>query len=78
MANAAKILAGMRNNSRDWRIEDLKAVAHHCGIEHRQNGTSHVTFRCGVGILSVPAARPVKPIYIRRFVALVDMLQEVR
>jgi hypothetical protein len=78
MANAVKILAGMRSRSRDWRIEDLKVVAHHFGMEHRQQGTSHVTFRCGVGVLSVPAARPIKPIYVRRFLALVDALQEDR
>ena len=78
MANAAKILAGMRSNPLDWRIEDLKVVAHRLGIEYRQHGTSHVTFRCDVGILSVPAARPIKPIYIRRFLALVDLLKEAK
>jgi len=76
MANAAKILAGMRNNPRDWRIEDLKTVAHLFGIEHRQHGTSYVAFRCNAGMLSVPAARPIKPIYVRRFLALVDALKE--
>jgi hypothetical protein len=76
MAATPKILAGMRNNPRDWRIEDLKVVAHHFGIEHRQHGTSHVAFRCNAGVLSVPAARPIKPIYVRRFLALVDALKE--
>jgi hypothetical protein len=64
----------MRNNPRDWRIEDLKSVALHFGIVYRQHGTSHAIFghRKAVAIVSVPAARPIKPVYIRQFVALVD------
>ena len=77
MASAAKLLDRMRNNPRDWRIEDLKVVATYYGIEHRQHGTSHVIFRHMSGAaLSVPAARPIKSIYIRRFVALVDAGEE--
>ena len=60
MANAGKILAKMRNNPRDWRIEDLKVLARHFGIIYRQQGTSHVTFwHRTAGIVPVPAARPI-------------------
>jgi hypothetical protein len=76
VANAAKILSGMRNNPRDWRIEDLKAVAGHIGIAFRQHGTSHVGFRFPAGTLPVPAARPIQPVYIRQFVAQVDDLRK--
>jgi hypothetical protein len=64
LANAAKILTGMRENPRDWRIEDLKVVAAGFGIVTRQHGTSHVVFyRPGMGsLLSVPARRPIKPV----------------
>ena len=56
MANAGKILAKMRNNPRDWRIEDLKVLARHFGIIYRQQGTSHVTFwHRTAGIVPVPA-----------------------
>jgi hypothetical protein len=73
MANAIKILNRMRNNPRDWRIEDLKVVANHAGIDHDQPGTSHVTFRHPkVGRLTVPADRPIQPVYLRRFVRFVD------
>ena len=65
----------MRNNPRDWRIEDLKVVANHFGIEQRQHGTSHVTFTTGEGlILTVPAKRLILPVYVRQFVALVDSM----
>ncbi len=70
----------MRNNPRDWRIEDLKVLADRFGIAYRQHGTSHVTFRhSDPGIhLSVPAARPIKPVYIRRFLALIDAKEDAK
>jgi hypothetical protein len=53
---------------------DLLA-AHH-SIDHRQPGSSHVTFKHKeAGMLTVPAARPIKSVYIRRFVALIDKLE---
>lgn len=76
VANAAKILSRMRNNPRDWRIEDLKVLASKYSIQHRQHGTSHVVFiHISAGMLSVPCARPIKPVYIRRFVAMIDKLE---
>lgn len=53
-------------------IENLKAVARVHAIEWRQQGTSHVVFiRYDGRTLSVPAKRPIKPIYIKKFVTLV-------
>jgi hypothetical protein len=73
VSNAAKLIAKMRRNPRDWRIEDLKVVAERLGIDHDQHGTSHVVFRHGkAGRLSVPARRPIKPVYVRLFVEFVD------
>jgi hypothetical protein len=76
VGNAAKILAGMRSNPRDCRIEDLKIVARKYGIDHRQHGTAHVTFRYpGKALVVVPARRPIKAPYIRQFLALIDSLK---
>jgi predicted RNA binding protein YcfA (HicA-like mRNA interferase family) len=73
VSNAAKLMARMRRNPRDWRIEDLKVVADRLGIDHDQHRTSHVVFRhAKAGRLSVPADRPIKPVYVRLFVELVD------
>lgn len=73
MGKADKILEKMRDNPRDWRIDSLKTVARAYGIEWRQPGTSHVTFRHPNGSkLTVPAHRPIKPVYIKRFVRLVE------
>jgi len=67
----------MLDNPRDWRIEDLQAVAGHFGIAYRRHGTSHVGFRFPAGTLPHPAARPIQPVYIRRFVAQVDDLRKM-
>jgi hypothetical protein len=77
VSNAAKLIAKMRRNPRDWRIEDLKVVADRLGIDHDQHGTSHVVFRhAKAGRLSVPANRPIKPVYVRLFVELIDRVGE--
>lgn len=73
MARVDKTLRQMKANPRDWRIESLKAVADAHGIVHRQPGGSHVIFRHPNGaMLSVPARRPIKPIYVQKFVRLVE------
>jgi uncharacterized membrane protein len=69
-------LSKMRRNQTGWRIEDLQAVAAESLIEWRRpgRGGSHVVFGApGVReIVAVPAKRPIKPVYIRHFVALID------
>ena len=73
MSKVGKQLEKMRNNPRDWRIEDLKTIANKVGLLYRQPGTSHVTFRARAGRMStVPVKKPIKPIYIKLFVELVD------
>lgn len=77
MSSVRKQLEKMRNNPRDWRIEELKAIADRFGVVWRQPGTSHVTFRAKTGQkLTVPARKPIKPIYIKQFVDLIDTLGE--
>jgi hypothetical protein len=63
----------MKANPRDWRIDSLKSVADAFGVVYRQPGGSHVIFRHLNGaMLSVPARRPIKPVYVRKFVSLVE------
>ena len=68
----------MRNNPRDWRIDDLLAVAAELEIECRNHGGSHHVFSYpGVEAdACVPAHRPIKPVYIRHFLRLVDSVRE--
>ena len=63
----------MRVNPRDWKIDDLKKLASRFGIEYRQPGTSHVTFRTSSGDkLTVPAHKPIQQVYIKLFLKLID------
>lgn len=80
MNKRAKLLDAMRNNPRDWRIDDLLTVARELGIECRNHGGSHHVFSYpGMDIdLSVPAHRPIKPVYIRQYLKLVDSIKEVQ
>ena len=73
---AAKTLQKMRKHQLGWRIEDLQAVAKENFLDwHRPGrGGSHVIFSApGVrAIVSVPAKRPIKPVYVKQFLALID------
>lgn len=65
----------MCNNPQGWGIDTLKRIAGQFDISWRQPGTSHVTFRHINGAkLSVPAHRPIKPIYIKKFIELPDQI----
>lgn len=77
MTRADKTLADMRANPRDWRITSLEAVAATFGVNVRKPGGSHVVFEhpAVAEALSVPARRPIKPIYVRRFVRLIETVR---
>jgi len=79
MNTAAKLLEAMRRHPLDWRIEQLHTVAKQHGIDVRSHGGSHQVFSHAAApdILSVPAHRPIKPVYIRQFVALCDQVKEL-
>ena len=73
MNTAAKMLVAMRNNALDWQLAQLQTVARQHGIDWRHDGTSHCVFvRADGKTLPVPARRPIKPIYIRKFLELVE------
>ena len=77
MSRHDKRLQRMRQNPRDWRIEEIQSIATALGIEWLHDGGSHVIFRSPCGAhLSIPAHRPIKPIYITKFLALVDSILE--
>ena len=72
MNTAVKLLSAMRQNPRDWQIAQLQTVARQHGIDWRHDGGSHCVFVSENGrTLPVPAHRPIKPIYIKKFVTFV-------
>ena len=76
LSATGKTLQKMRRNQTGWRIDELQAVANENGVGWRTpgHGGSHVIFSAsGVReIVSVPAKRPIKPVYIRQFLTLID------
>ena len=72
----------MRRTQTGWRIDELQSVADENGVGWRRpgHGGSHVIFSAsGVReIVSVPAKRPIKPVYIKQFLALIDNALEVK
>ena len=78
MNTATKLLNAMRQNPNDWGMGKLLTVAKQHSLEVRSTGGSHHVFShpSVKDSLSVPAHRPIKAIYIKRFIALIDQIQE--
>ncbi len=73
MNTAGKLLAAMRHNPLDWQIGQLQTVARQSGVDRRHDGSSHCVFiRADGRTLPVPAHRPIKPIYLKKFIAPID------
>lgn len=74
MDKTDKTMQRMRTNPRDWRISSLETVAKKWGIQIRKTGGSHVVFMHTDSelVVTVPAKRPIKPIYIKQFLSLID------
>lgn len=63
----------MRRNPLGWQLSQLQSVARQHDIDWRHQGGSHcVFFRADGRTLPVPARRPIKPVYVKKFVDLVD------
>jgi HicA toxin of bacterial toxin-antitoxin, len=81
MAGADKLLERMRANPRDWRIEDIAAVCNAFGIAcaaPRKGSHYKVKHESMAEILTVPAHRPIKPVYVRELVKFVDAVRGSR
>ena len=67
----------MKSNPRDWTIDDVITVANEYGLEGRSSGGSHYTFsHPDVDFhLTIPAKRPIKPVYIRYLVKFIDQVR---
>ena len=73
MNTSAKLLAAMRRNPRDWQIAQLQTLARQHGVDWRHDKSSHCIFIRDDGrTLPVPAHRPIKPVYVRKFLDLID------
>jgi hypothetical protein len=77
MSQTDKLIVAMRRNpAGDWSIGDVQRLADHLGWTclPPSGGGSHwkITAAGSDMILTVPAKRPIKAVYIRRLIALMD------
>ena len=77
MAKSEKTLNKMKANPKDWRIEQLEIIARQHGVAVRKTGGSHVVFDHDdwIELLCVPAHRPIKSIYVKKFIVLIEALE---
>jgi hypothetical protein len=78
VANAEKLLERMRVNPRDWRIDDVLRVCTLAGVActpPRAGSHYKVKHMDRPEILTIPAHRPIKPVYIRELVRFIDAVQ---
>lgn len=78
MANADKLLGAMRANPRDWQIGDVRTLCARFGIacDAPRKGSHYKVKHSSVPeILTIPANRPIKPVYIRELVKFVDLVR---
>lgn len=81
MARADKMLEAMRANPRDWRIEHVATLCSGFDIAcmaPRKGSHYKVTHHTIATILTIPAHRPIKPVYIRELVSFVDTVRGSR
>lgn len=77
----SKQLEAMRRNPRgDWKIEDVEAVCREFSLlcSPASGGGSH--YKVGhpnlVDKLTIPFKRPIKPVYIRKLVEMIDAVNK--
>ncbi len=73
MGKAHKILSAMEINPLDWRIEQVKTVAAAFGLTvHCPGGSHHIVRHQNGNKVSIPAHRPIKAVYIKNLVRLIN------
>lgn len=78
MARAEKLFASMRANPRDWTIADIERVCRLHGLRcDKPSSGSHykVSHPDLAQIHTVPFKRPIKPVYIRTLLNMIDQIE---
>ncbi len=78
MTRGERLLDAMRANPRDWRIQDVVAACTEAGISCSppRNGSHYkVKHANQIEILTIPAHRPIKPVYIRDLVRFINAVR---
>ena len=75
MSKADKLLARMAANPKgDWTMADVQTLCAAHGCLFRRGKGSHVSIahESAAEILTIPAHRPIKPLYIKKLVRFVE------
>lgn len=79
MGRGEKLLERMRANARDWRIEDVTRLCDAFGASctsPRKGSHYKVKHPSQDEILTIPAHRPIKPVYITDLVRFIERVIE--
>lgn len=75
-----KLVRAMRANPRDWKIADIERVCRIYGISCSapRRGSHYKLQHPKInGILTVPARKPIKPIYTKLLLEMIDELDKM-
>ena len=69
-----------RNAAADWNIRDVETICREYGLLLRTGKGSHFHAKHPAAreILTIPARRPIKPVYIRKLVRYIETYGENR
>lgn len=73
------LLEQMRRNPRDWRVGDVERLCSAEGVgctPPRKGSHYKVKHPTVADVLTIPAHRPIKPVYIRALVRFIDAVRE--
>lgn len=79
MTGAEKLLARMRANPRGWSIEDVERACRSSGLYcAKPSSGSHykISHSDAERILTVPSKRPIKPVYVRMLLQMIDYIKD--
>ena len=78
MSRGSKLLDRMRENPRDWRMEDVATVCAAFGVACTppRKGSHHkLKDEVGRRRLIIPAHKPIKPVYIELLVEFLEAVE---
>ena len=82
MSKRRKRLERIRQNPKNVSLDELRHVLEDYGFEYRQTVGSHHIFSYFLGgqskLLVVPFKRPLKPIYVKRALKVIDQIIQER
>jgi predicted RNA binding protein YcfA (HicA-like mRNA interferase family) len=74
MSKLDKLIQKLKNNPRDVKIETVQKIADNYGLQYSWGKGDHMNIKHPEldYILTVPAHRPIKPIYIKKLLSMIE------